>query len=145
MAEVLFPGLSLTHNADVSELVSNGEGDRVCVRWKIVILTMWDDHHRTDRCAFRISILEDKLEVEDIHASIVLNSDTKDVHLNNVIEHYLTQVDLVLVEGLRKQICEALTKVVVMEAKNPRSMVVAVELQDGCRLTQLGLGHNGIF
>ena len=89
---------------------------------------MWDDHHRTDRCAFRISILEDKLEVEDIHASIVLNSDTKNVHLNNVIEHYLTQVDLVLVEGLRKQICEALTKVVVMEGKYPRSMVVAVEL-----------------
>ena len=89
---------------------------------------MWDDHHRTERCACRISILEDKLEVEDIHASIVLNSDTKNVHLNVVMEHCLSKVDFVLVEGLRKQICEALTKVVVVEGKCPTSMVVAVEL-----------------
>ena len=128
MAEVLFPGTNLTHHADVSELVSSGEWYLVCVRGKIVILTMWDDHHRTDRCACRISILKDKLEVADINASIVLNSDTKNVHLNEVIEHHLTQVDLVLVEGLRKQICEALTKEVVVEGKCPTPMVVAVEL-----------------
>ena len=128
VAEVLFPGLKLTHQADVSELVSSGEWYLVCVRWKVVILTMWDDHHRTERCACRISILKDKLEVEDIHASIVLNSDTKNVHLNEFIEHHLTQVDLMLVEGLRKQICEALTKVVVVEGKCPTEVVVAVEL-----------------
>ena len=119
VAEVLFPGLKLTHPADVRELVSSGEWYLVCVRWKVVILTMWDDHHRTERCAFRISILKDKLEVEDVHASIVLNSDTKNVHLNEFIEHHLTQVDLVLVEGLRKQICEALTNSVVVEGKCP--------------------------
>ena len=44
------------------------------------------------------------------------------------MEKLLSKVDLVLVEGLREQVCVVLTKVFVMEAKNPQFMVVTIEL-----------------
>ena len=89
---------------------------------------MWDNHYRTERCAFYICVLKYELWVEDLGTSTQVISDTKDVYLDVVMEHLLRFVDLVLVEGLRKQICEPLTKEVVVEGKCPTPMVVAVEL-----------------
>ena len=92
---------------------------------------MWNSHYRTEQCAFWIKVLKDKLRVECFCTSTVLISDTKDVHLDEVVEHCMSKVDFVLVEGLREQVCVVLTKVFVMEAKDPLFIVVTVELTDG--------------
>ena len=96
---------------------------------------MWDNHYRTERCAFYICVLKYELWVEDLGTSTPVISDTKDVYLDVVMEHLLRFVDLVLVEGLREQVCEVLTEVIEMKTKCPTLIVVRVELQDGFGLS----------